>query len=110
MKNNTETPPKKKSKTILGRLTTASRVGQKTVKIAKTAIKIGLTTLLLATGYYAYKQFKKSPEEIDRETVEMQTRREEYRKGQDPARKINGKMGGKFGAWLRKKAAKRLQD
>ncbi|MGN0919896.1 MAG: hypothetical protein ACI4OR_03990 [Alphaproteobacteria bacterium] len=67
MENNNLTS-EKKNNGLQERLAAASRAGKKTVEAAKTAIKVGLTALTLGTGYHAYKQFHKSPEEVREET------------------------------------------
>ena len=105
MENNTqkETSPKKKSKTILSRLTTASQITGKVIKHTKTAIKITLVALTLGTAGYVYKQFHKSPEEIREETKVNMTKskkavEEAIQKdlGTNSVGKATAKAGGKI--------------
>ena len=125
MENNTQQnqEQEKKSKTILGRLTKASRVGGKILSGIKTGIRISLTALTLGTAGYVYRQFHKSPEEIHEET---QVKMEESKKaveeaiqkdfGTNDVAKAVGKVGGKIaetgashGGALRKWIAEKLQ-
>ena len=100
MENNT---PKKKSKTILNRLTEASRISEKVIKRTKTAIKVTLAILTLGTAGYVYKQFHKSPEEIHEETkVNMVKSRKAVEEaiqkdlGTNTVSKTTAKAGGKI--------------
>lgn len=100
MENNTQdiTPPKK-SKTILGRLGNASQSGIKAIiKHPKAAIRIALATLALLAGGYAYKQLKRSPEQVKKDAERIREE-ETPKKYKNPVRSGFAKFGSKVGEW-----------
>ena len=100
MENNMQEAPQKKSKTILGRLTEASSIGEKALKRIKTAIRITLAALTLGAAAYAYKQIHRSPEQVKKDAKVVREEHIPNKYTNSTIRAGSAKLGSKIGEWF----------